>query len=114
MRLPTSRLQYGLSEATYFHELRDGPQPQKELSTTLEDSHMTKKEFYTFLAEALEENPSVIHDELILADLGGWNSLGVLVLISMADEKLGAPITPERLEQCKTPLDLATLFNATE
>lgn len=71
---------------------------------------MTKAEFYTELEELLEIKRGTIQGKETLRDLPGWDSMAVLSIIAMADEKLDEVVPANALAECKTVLDLANLF----
>ena len=71
---------------------------------------MTRAEFYSELEELLEIKPGTIQGKETLRDLPGWDSMAVLSIIAMADEKLGEVIRASALAECKTVLDLTNLF----
>jgi acyl carrier protein len=71
---------------------------------------MTKAEFYSELEALLEIESGTIQGTETLRDLPGWDSMAVLSLIAMADEKLGEVIPASALAACKTVLDIANLF----
>ncbi len=71
---------------------------------------MTKAEFYSELEGLLELKAGTIQGTETLRDLPGWDSMAVLSVIAMADEKLGEVIAPNALAECKTVNDLTNLF----
>jgi acyl carrier protein len=71
---------------------------------------MTKVEFYSELEEILEIKPGTIQGKETLREMHGWDSMAVLSIIAMVDEKLGEVVSPSALAECKTVLDLANLF----
>ena len=71
---------------------------------------MTKAELYSELEELLEIKPGTIQGKETLRELSGWDSMAVLSIIAMVDEKLGEVVSPSALAECKTVLDLANLF----
>jgi acyl carrier protein len=71
---------------------------------------MTKAEFYSELEGLLEIAPGTIQGKETLRDLPGWDSMAVLSVIAMVDEKIGEGLSPKALAECKTVFDLANLF----
>ena len=68
---------------------------------------MTREQFYRKLEEILEGEPDSIKGNEELAAVKGWDSLGVLSFIAMADSVLGRTVPVAHLERCKTVNDLA-------
>lgn len=70
---------------------------------------MTAKEFYAELEAALELDPGTIQGSETLADLPGWDSMGMLSFIAMVDSSLGLIVSASALSACRTVADLAAL-----
>jgi acyl carrier protein len=68
---------------------------------------MTREQFYRKLEEILEGEPGSIKGNEELDAVKGWDSLGVLSFIAMADSVLGRTVAATDLERCKTVNDLA-------
>lgn len=66
---------------------------------------MTKSEFITELEKSLEITPNTIKIDANLEEYG-WDSLSVIVFITLVDTKFGVSITPTQITECKTVNDL--------
>jgi acyl carrier protein len=70
---------------------------------------MTRTEVLTSLDELLEtETPLTGSEEL--ATLGSWDSIAVIGLIALADDKYHVSLAAKTLNACKTVDDLVDLF----
>jgi len=68
---------------------------------------MKLEEFLELVAEALDcEDVIVLSDKVL--DIEGWDSLGVLSIVSMLDG-LGMPVELDKLEEIDTVQDFVTL-----
>ena len=73
---------------------------------------MSRTEVLTSLDELLEtETPLTGSEEL--ATLGSWDSIAVLSVIAMADDKYHIAIAAKTLNACKTVDDLVNLLHHT-
>lgn len=71
---------------------------------------MTTAEFYRDLEEVLEMAPGSIKGTEKLADLSAWDSMAAISFIAMADAKLKAAVSADKLAACTSVADLAALF----
>lgn len=71
---------------------------------------MTVAEFCRELELVLEMPPGSVKESEKLADLGAWDSMAAISFIAMADSKLGAFVSAEKLAACRSVADLAALF----
>ncbi|MEO5330761.1 MAG: acyl carrier protein [Magnetococcus sp. YQC-5] len=70
---------------------------------------MHQKEFLSFMEEIFEIDAGQLREDTLLAGLDAWDSIGVLNLIALADEKLNIILSPDALEKCKKVSDILTL-----
>lgn len=61
------------------------------------------------LADALDEDPAAMTDQTVLAELGGWDSIGQLAIIACIDELRGKTVDVDLLTACRTFGDLLEL-----
>ncbi len=66
--------------------------------------------FLADLETALNAVPASIHENELLEDLEGWDSLGVLAVISMVQANYGVGLEPSALMECRTAGNLAALI----
>lgn len=71
---------------------------------------MTRAEFLRELEEVLELPAQTLQGTEEMAELGGWDSLGLMGFIVMADSKLGVSPPAETIAQSRTVGDLISLF----
>jgi acyl carrier protein len=71
---------------------------------------MTKDEFYFELGNMLGLESGQIRGPEKLVDLTGWDSIGMVMFMALADSKLGVLVAPSDLVACQTVGDLVTLF----
>jgi acyl carrier protein len=71
---------------------------------------MTYQEFLRELEDVLEMPSGSIKGTEKLADLAAWESMAAISFIAMADSKLGASVSADKLATCQSVADLATLF----
>ena len=71
---------------------------------------MTTAEFYRELEEVLEMPANSIKGTEKLADLAAWDSMAAISFIAMADAKLKASVSADKLAACASVADLAALF----
>ena len=67
---------------------------------------MTNTAFYLLVEELLEVEPGSLNGSERLADMGEWDSMALISFIAMADEKLGAVVSPRDIARCETVQDL--------
>ena len=70
---------------------------------------MTKQEFLEELTAVLNEDPEKITPERKMESLEGWDSTGMLGVVSLLDGVLGAALDVDRLRECKTVRDIMGL-----
>ncbi len=63
---------------------------------------MTKAEFLPHLAKTLEADSSELSDATILSNLPNWDSMRLLEVIALVDERLGASLNADQLAKCET------------
>ncbi len=63
---------------------------------------MSREEFRTELEEILELEPGTLTGTESLNDLVGWDSMALLGVIAMADQKLGTVLSAATLMECTT------------
>ena len=71
---------------------------------------MERNEFLLLLDEALELKPGTVKGSETLDSLEGWNSLAIISLMSLVDERLGVNLDPSDIARCSTIPDLAGLL----
>lgn len=62
------------------------------------------------LEDALRSSPGSIKETDRLENLEGWDSIGALSVIAMADESYGVTLDAAALWDCRTVADLAKLI----
>jgi acyl carrier protein len=71
---------------------------------------MTRQEFFHGLEEAIGLERDSIRGDESLKDLRGWDSMGMVGFIALADERLETLVVPAMLVRCETVSDLIALF----
>lgn len=71
---------------------------------------MSNQEFLRELEDVLEMSTGSIKGTEKLADLTAWDSMAAISFIAMADSKLGASVSADKLAACQSVADLAALF----
>lgn len=71
---------------------------------------MNKAEFLQSLDELLELDAGTLKGPEKLESFENWDSLAVISLIALADEKLGVVVGSEAIAEAKTVDDLSGLF----
>jgi acyl carrier protein len=71
---------------------------------------MTKQEFLTELEDVLEADAGSITGNEALTDLEGWDSLAVMAIIAMANEKFDVILSASKLAKAKNVGDLIALL----
>ncbi len=69
-------------------------------------------EFYQLLDEIIEEAPGTVQANTILRELAGWDSLAVLSLIALVDERFSQPLAGNAIAACVTAGDLSGLLGS--
>jgi acyl carrier protein len=72
---------------------------------------MNKQEFLVLLDEIVEVEPGTIKESDVLKGVEGWDSMAVMGLIAMADEKFGVALAPEKIAASITVADIVTLLD---
>ena len=69
---------------------------------------VTREELLAELTELLETNlPLTGLEEL--SSLGNWDSMAVISLMALADDRCGVTLAPRKIDSCKTVNDLVEL-----
>ena len=71
---------------------------------------MKRSEFLLSLDELLELEPGTVKGSETLENLEGWNSLAVIGLMALMDERFGVSLQPRRIAACTTVADLMALL----
>jgi acyl carrier protein len=71
---------------------------------------VSKQQFLEALATALNEDPKDVREDVSLADLAGWDSVGQLAVIATIDEMLGKSVNVDKLRSCEKIGDLVGMF----
>lgn len=56
--------------------------------------------------------PGSIAPDTVLAEIPAWDSLAILIVISLADEQYGVTLTGDEVRAANTPADLAARIAA--
>ena len=70
---------------------------------------MKKTDFLKELEKSMELPPNVLKPESFLDEFS-WDSLSIIVFITLVDKKFGISITPPQIAQCNTVNDLIGLL----
>jgi acyl carrier protein len=73
---------------------------------------MNKSEFLRAIDELLELSPGTLKGPEKLDNYETWDSLAVISLIALADEKFGVVVGSDKIAEAKTADDLANIFMA--
>jgi len=71
---------------------------------------MTKQEFVRALEAELEKPEGSLDPDQALTDVEGWDSLAVLLFISLSDAKFGVILSGDQIAGAKTVNDLLLLL----
>ena len=71
---------------------------------------MNKKEFLNKIEEIIEVEENSLTGSELLEDLEDWDSLAVMGFIAMIDVNFALTIRAEKINECKTVNDLASLL----
>ena len=71
---------------------------------------MKKSEFLLLLDELIEADLGTLKGSELLSDIERWDSLIVMGLIALVDEKFEVTLSPKRLAACQTVNDLIGLI----
>lgn len=74
---------------------------------------MTEQLFLKELERLIEAPEGSLQCDQPLEGLAGWDSLAVLGVIAIADERFGRRVKPAELGNCRTVGDVARLLGAT-
>jgi acyl carrier protein len=72
---------------------------------------LQKAEFFLLLDELLELEPGTVKGSETLDSLEGWNSLAIISLMALMDERFGVNLQPRRIAACTTVADLVALLD---
>jgi acyl carrier protein len=67
---------------------------------------MKKTEFYLLMDEIMEYSPGTITGSEVLANLEGWDSVKVVEMLALLDERFGINLDVDKLLKCETIADL--------
>lgn len=70
---------------------------------------MSREEFRQAFEEILEMKPGTLVYESRLEDLERWDSVAMISLVSVVDEKCGVQLSPRKIAGCSTVQDLYQL-----
>lgn len=79
-----------------------------------EDIKMTEKELYEAVADILEVTTDELSADMLLEDIDTWDSIAVLSVISIANEKYGRYPMAKEIGQNKTVGDLIAFLGNLE
>ncbi len=71
---------------------------------------MDTKQIVGFLEEALNAAPGTFQEADPLDGLEGWDSIGIISVMSVVEDHCGVSLDPEALAACRTVGDLARLI----
>jgi acyl carrier protein len=72
---------------------------------------LQKTEFLLSLDELLELEPGTVKGSETLESLEGWNSLAIISLMALMDERFDVTLQPRRIAACTTVADLVALLD---
>ena len=72
---------------------------------------MQRTEFLLSLDELLELEPGTVKGSETLESLEGWNSLAIISLMALMDERFDVTLQPRRIAACTTVADLVALLD---
>ena len=70
---------------------------------------MTAAEFLSEIDNIIQADPGTVQFSDRLKSLRGWDSMGVMMFIAMADERFGISVNPKDVASCASVEDLASL-----
>ena len=73
---------------------------------------MGNDEFLRAFEEALEIPLGALHGTEKFEELEGWDSVAMVTVMSLVDEKCGVQLSPRRIAACATVNDLYNLTQA--
>jgi len=71
---------------------------------------MTKREFLSLFEEILEAPTGTLNGNELLPGMQGWDSLAVVSLIAVVDERLGITLSPKDIAKAASVADLVGLL----
>lgn len=71
---------------------------------------MTRAQFLRLIDELIEAPPGTLNGSEIVRDIEGWDSLKLVELIALLDERFNIPLSAEQLVKCKTVNDMIKLL----
>jgi len=69
---------------------------------------MTKLEFMRELADALKADISILTEEMLLAEMKGWDSIGLISVIALLNE-IGINLKAAQVREAMTVSDIVAL-----
>ncbi len=72
---------------------------------------VSKQDFVSRLAEALNEDAAAVEQNTVLADLEGWDSVGQLAAIALIDECYSLHVNVNELRKCVRVADLMDMLD---
>lgn len=73
---------------------------------------VTTAQALQMIATALEESLENIRPEVLLKDLNGWDSMGVLLVMAELDERFGIFVEEDKIESFEHVSDLLAILAA--
>ena len=70
---------------------------------------MTKTDFFFLLEEVLDGEPGSLTGNESFRELKAWDSLAMICLISLVEERFGTVLAPEKIVERTTVAELAEL-----
>ncbi len=70
-----------------------------------------KEEFIALIEEIIESDSGTIGEEAPLESLEGWDSVAVISLIAIVDERFMVTLSPKKIADAKTISDLMRLLD---
>jgi len=64
----------------------------------------------SMIEEATQAIPDSVDPECTLGDLGGWDSMGLVIFIELVQNETGVQLAVHELRACATPGELVALI----
>jgi acyl carrier protein len=77
-----------------------------------EKEPVTLVELLALLEEALNAEAGSLSPDMLLANVEGWDSMGVLLVMAEFDEQLGLTLTEDILSQIKSIQDIVNVVHS--
>jgi len=71
---------------------------------------MSEKDFISMIEEILEFDSGDLTGDELLEDIEEWDSLAVVSLIALTDERYGVTLSPKKISESKKITDLVSLL----